>query len=102
MLLVIAGGLLILGAALFALFFQRNSAPESAVPTAAETGSGQVPRVSLEEAKAAYDSGRAVFVDVRTAESYAQSHIPGSLSIPLAELPDRIDELDAGAWIILY
>jgi rhodanese-related sulfurtransferase len=61
-----------------------------------------VPRVSLADAKAAYETGGAVFVDVRDAESYAQSHIPGALSIPLSELPNRIGELNPSDWIITY
>lgn len=102
LLLVIIGGALFLGAALFALYFGRNSAPQAIVPTQDWSGTGQIPRVSVEEAKAAYDSGQAVFVDVRSAEVYSEDHIPGALSIPLAELPDRLDELNPGDWIILY
>jgi 3-mercaptopyruvate sulfurtransferase SseA len=62
----------------------------------------EVPRVELEEAKIAFDSKSVVFVDVRTAESYAQSHIPGALSIPGTELEGRMDELDPEKWIITY
>ena len=101
-LLVSIGGLFLLGAALFALFTQTDSTPKITPTTPDFSGTGQVPRVSLEEAKAAYDSRQAVFVDVRTAESYAQAHIPGALSIPLAELPNRIGELNVDDWIILY
>jgi rhodanese-related sulfurtransferase len=43
-----------------------------------------------------------VFVDVRSAGSYAASHIPGALSIPLGELDARLDELDPAARIITY
>ncbi len=46
---------------------------------------GEVQRVTPEEAKAAFDSGSAVFLDVRSHTAYVQSHIPGALSIPLAE-----------------
>jgi len=62
----------------------------------------QEERVSLADAKAAFDSGSAVFLDVRAAESYEVSHIPGALSIPLNELPNRIGELNPGSWIIPY
>jgi 3-mercaptopyruvate sulfurtransferase SseA len=73
---------------------------ESASPVA-ET-SGEVQRVTLEESKAAFDSGEAVFLDVRSASSYAASHIPDALSIPLAELEVRINEIDPNQWIITY
>ena len=61
----------------------------------------EIPRVTLEEAKAAFDSDSAVFVDTRET-SYADSHIPGALSIPGSELESRIDELDPDQWIITY
>jgi 3-mercaptopyruvate sulfurtransferase SseA len=63
---------------------------------------GEVQRITPEEAKAAFDSGAAVFLDVRSHTLYLQSHIPGAISIPLAELKPRIAELDPGQWIITY
>lgn len=72
-------------------------------PTATAVATpGEVQRVTLEEAKAAFDSGAAVFLDVRSHTIYLQSHIPGALSIPLVELKPRIAELDPGQWIITY
>jgi 3-mercaptopyruvate sulfurtransferase SseA len=63
---------------------------------------GEIQRVTLEDSKAAFDSGGATFVDVRSAGSFAAGHIPGALSIPLAELEGRIGELDPDQWIITY
>src|SRR6266508_444933 len=62
----------------------------------------EVPRVELEKAKAAFDSGDAIFVDARNAAAYAKRHIPGALSIPVAELESRMDELNKKQWIITY
>ena len=62
----------------------------------------EIPRVSLEDAKAAFDSGTAVFVDVRGESSFAQSHIPGAISMTEADLPDHMDDLDRSSWIITY
>ena len=62
----------------------------------------EVPRVSLADAKAAFDSGSAVFVDVRSAASYADSHIPGALSIPEPDIQSHLDKLDPSKWIITY
>ena len=62
----------------------------------------EVPRVSLEDAKAAFDNGSAVFVDARSAASYEESHIPGALSIPASEIQSRLGELDPTKWIITY
>jgi 3-mercaptopyruvate sulfurtransferase SseA len=63
-----------------------------------------VPRVSVEDAKAAFDSGEAVIVDVRSAEAYAEAHIAGALSIPLNNIefnPSGV-ALNKNQWIITY
>jgi rhodanese-related sulfurtransferase len=41
-------------------------------------------------------------LDVRTPKEYARSHLPGATHIPVAELADRLDELDPGKPIIAY
>lgn len=104
-LMVIAGALFIAGAVVTGIVFSRNATSS----TRSSGGGGfvqvspdNIPRVSLEEAKAAYDSGEAVFVDVRTADSYAQDHIPGALSMPLNQVEARLAELDPESWIITY
>ena len=63
---------------------------------------GEVQRITPEEAKAALNSGAAVFLDVRSHTVYVRSHIPGAISIPLIELKPRIAELDTAQWIITY
>ena len=63
-----------------------------------------VPRISVEQAKAALDSGAAVIVDVRPGQSYALEHITGSISIPLSDIetdPTSL-KLDKKQWIITY
>lgn len=82
------------------------AAPQASAPTIAPVPTEEtfpdIARVSLGNAKAAYDLKQATFVDVRDAESYSNSHIPGAKSIPLAELETRYGELDPNAWIITY
>ena len=82
----------------------QASAPQAAAPATSPTEEAypDIVRVSLGNAKAAYDLKQATFVDVRDADSYANSHIPGAKSIPLAELENRLGELDPNAWIITY
>jgi rhodanese-related sulfurtransferase/DNA-binding transcriptional ArsR family regulator len=43
-----------------------------------------------------------VVIDVRPIEEYRSGHIPGAISMPLAEIPDRIPELSGGSEIVAY
>ena len=63
-----------------------------------------VPRVTVEEAKAALESGAAIIVDVRSAEAYEASRIPGAINIPLEEFEANPTDLklDKEQWIITY
>jgi len=47
-------------------------------------------------------SGEVTVVDVRPVEEYRAGHIPGALSIPVAELERRIGELPRGREIVAY
>jgi hypothetical protein len=62
----------------------------------------EIDRIPLAEAKTAFDNHQAIFVDVRSAESYAAEHVPGALNIPLVQILDRYHQIDASRWIILY
>jgi rhodanese-related sulfurtransferase len=55
---------------------------------------------SLHDARGS-DSGP-VIVDARGRDEYATSHIPGAVNIPVAELPDRLDELPADRPVVTY
>lgn len=61
-----------------------------------------VPRVSLEEAQARLEQGRAVLIDVRSRESYDQAHAAGALSFPEEEIDARLGELPRDKDLILY
>jgi len=64
----------------------------------------QVPRIPVEQAKAAYDSGQAVIVDVRSTEEYLTGHAAGAVSIPLDrfEINIKTIPLEKNQWIITY
>jgi rhodanese-related sulfurtransferase len=47
-------------------------------------------------------AGRAVLIDVRPPIESAAGHIPGAVSIPLAELAERLDELPEDREIVAY
>jgi 3-mercaptopyruvate sulfurtransferase SseA len=102
LLLLVFGGLLVLGVVGWYAWQSAQPAPTPEPPPVQVESPQEVTRLSLEDSKAAFDQKTAIFLDVRDAGSYASSHIPGALSIPLSELPDRLDELDPSAWIITY
>lgn len=63
-----------------------------------------VPRIKVQEAKAAFDSGQAIIVDVRSADAYTAGHTVGAISIPLENFENNINSLSLGKnqWIITY
>jgi 3-mercaptopyruvate sulfurtransferase SseA len=98
-LIFVGGGILLLLAVLAWVLLNQQSAPASmATPASVQ----QVERISLEDAKAAFDANNAIFVDVRASSSYEVSHISGAKSIPLNDLPNRVGELDPKSRIITY
>lgn len=97
----VGGGLLLILAA-FMLASQNASTAATPEAVFAEEVYPEIQRVSVEEAKAAFDSGTAVFVDVRSAEAYQAVHISGAVNIPSEELEARLGELDKSQWIITY
>ena len=58
--------------------------------------------VSREELLARTREGSVTVLDVRPPEEYALSHLPGALNIPLAELADRLDDIDPATEIVAY
>lgn len=61
-----------------------------------------VPRISVEEAKAKMDAGQAVMVDVRGAAAYDLAHIAGAISMTGGEVAKRHGELPADKLTIFY
>lgn len=92
-----------LGAVLFVAFLvwaAINS--ERQLNTAAQGPYPNIARVTLADAKAAFDQNSAVFLDVRDAASFAASHIPGAVNIPIEQIQQRAGELNKAEWIITY
>lgn len=54
------------------------------------------------EARELAEKGEAVLVDVRSAESRANGHIPDSLHIPRREIPNRLAELPRNKVVVAY
>ena len=84
------------------LFVVNNPLPASTTTASEESPNPYLPRVNLADAKAAYDSKSAVFVDVRDADSYATKHIQGAINLPLGTLENQTNNLNPNQWIITY
>jgi 3-mercaptopyruvate sulfurtransferase SseA len=100
--LIVLGFIFVAGAGLILMNLNAPSTPVSSPEILSDIPFPTVERVSLEDAKKAFDDGTATLVDVRDGQSYDQGHIPGALSIPLEEISVQKDELDPNAWIITY
>ena len=74
---------------------QNNNIPQT---------EADVPRVAVEAAKAAFDNGQAIILDVRPADAFANGHIAGAISIPLGLIESNPSGLglDKNKWIITY
>jgi 3-mercaptopyruvate sulfurtransferase SseA len=75
--------------------------PGTGIAPLSEAG---VPRITVEEAKAAFDAGQVIIIDVRGPESYAGSHAEGAINIPLGVFESDIEniELEKDQWIVTY
>jgi hypothetical protein len=124
--MVVFGALLMIGALLWLFIATRQSATRAAIlptqvvspvaPVAPVTPVvsavtpvatpaipyPEIKRISLGDARAAFELKSAVFIDVRGEPYYSESHIPGAISMTYDELSSRMGELDKKAWVITY
>lgn len=59
-------------------------------------------RITVPELKAKLDAGTAVILDVRAASAYEESHVKGSLNVPIAEFESHIAELPKDKFLATY
>lgn len=77
------------------------ASPENSAAPSAVSGSqnGAYHKITAEKAKEMIDAGGVTVVDVRTAEEYAQKHIPGAVLVPNesigGEPPEKLPDKDA-------
>ncbi|MDN2495643.1 ArsR family transcriptional regulator [Nocardia sp. 852002-20019_SCH5090214] len=72
-----------------------------AVAAAAVLGSPE-DAITREELLRRHDAGEITLIDVRPHEEYDAGHIPGAISVPLAELAARLAELPTDRDIVAY
>lgn len=101
--ILLGGGLLLLSAVVyFALTSSRTTVINSPAEAQVPSTDAEVMRISLSEAKAAFDSGAALFVDTRDLEAYNRGHIPGAVLLPFSEVESKLGELDPSMQVITY
>ena len=79
-----------------------NTAVAQTTDNGHENSEDKTARISLADAKKAFDGGNAVFVDTRAAQSYEAKHIKGALNIPAEEFQTRYTEVPKNKQIITY
>jgi hypothetical protein len=62
----------------------------------------KVPRISLADAKKAFDEGNVVFVDTRAEVQYREERVKGALNIPAETFETRYAEVPKDKKIITY
>ena len=78
----------------------KNNTNEAASPVATPTD--DAPRITLAEAKAAFDAGSAIFVDTRAEAAYKPEHIKGAINITQDKLESKLSSLSKDKKIIAY
>jgi DNA-binding transcriptional ArsR family regulator/rhodanese-related sulfurtransferase len=60
------------------------------------------PQIAADDVRTRLETEDIVLLDVRPSIEFAARHLPGAISIPIAELPQRLDELPTQALIVTY
>lgn len=80
-----------------------RTATRSGAPAAAQSADDDgAPRISLADAKKAFDAGEALFVDTRAESAFNVEHIKGAVNIPAEGFQKRAGEVPTGKKIIAY
>ncbi|HJW94287.1 MAG TPA: rhodanese-like domain-containing protein [Thermoanaerobaculia bacterium] len=79
------------------------SAQQPMAPIPVQPGNWETARrIPRDAAIRMVDQGKAVFVDIRSFETYSKGHIKGAISIPRSQLIHRLREVPPGKLIITY
>jgi 3-mercaptopyruvate sulfurtransferase SseA len=76
--------------------------PVAATDSQATPGADAPRRITVAEARAAFEKGEAIFVDVRGEDAYRQGHIRGALSVPPGTAAQHANKLPKNKLIITY
>ncbi|MCO1656725.1 ArsR/SmtB family transcription factor [Pseudonocardia humida] len=98
------------GADVAALYLQLRTVAAAHVPDVdvartrylGTAGGEDTEQVGREELLRRAEAGEVVVLDVRPESEFAAGHIPGAVSIPITELPERLAELPRDAEVVAY
>jgi rhodanese-related sulfurtransferase len=84
--------------------FTRPDAPAPVTVAAASVmpEPEQFERITVDELKPLVDAGKAVLIDVRSAEQFVAGHIGGALHIPVASVEGEIEYLPKDKELVTY
>lgn len=77
-------------------------APASTTTPKQKDPADDAPRISLADAKAAFDGGNVVFIDTRSELQFKEEHVKGAINIPYDAPDSRFSEIPKGKKIIAY
>lgn len=75
----------------------RLWAPLLLTVLAACSGAGDLPRVSLDQARADHEAGRVVLIDIREPREHATGVAAGAQLLPMSQLGQRLAEIPLSA-----
>jgi hypothetical protein len=102
-LIYIVGGALAAALVAFAIWHAyQPKQVASSPPTATVDEHAGVPRIEQDELLAHLKAGDVTIVDVRDADAFLASHIPGALHIPLARVEGEVPYLPKAKPIVTY
>ena len=103
--LAIFAALLALGASAQKVMVPQQTSNPNVIltpPNAAEQTLESAKRIPRDEAIKLVKEGKAIFVDVRSKDSFDAGHIKGAVSIPESQLMEHLKDLPPHKMIITY
>lgn len=79
--------------------------PNSNIQLTAPSGEEELAkarRIGRDEAMRLVRQKKAIYVDVRSKDSYDDGHLPGAISLPLSDLPKRFKDVPLKKILITY
>jgi len=79
---------------------QQQPAPQA--DSHGHTDGQDAPRISLADAKEAFDEKSATFIDTHVKATYDAGHIPGAMNVTVQDLEAKFSTIPKGKKIIAY